>query len=349
MTHIESSFCLAHGENEDEEEKQERGSHQVGHNPPGDGSYSHVHSNLPRSGSSARPRWRILPPEIIRMILQHLETDKETLRACSRTAHDFRHVAQSFLGRHIRVTQVDRLKECARLTARGAFQHVRSLDLGADKKGVILEEYWKDYLVILGSFSRYRTLNCLWLSEVPFTFTRPSQKKNLRETIIALGSTTTELGLYGCHFSSYEEMISLIRSFPLCKYLFIRNCVTRERATGRNALAGLPEHTLAIKDLQLSTASPASPSNALIDVSNLIEDAALDVGSLTSLVCDVVTFEGTQRVAAAVSASRVEHFQMACLQPEGFQGECGSRVSLDNVALTFSLKLSWAFFQGSGP
>ena len=251
------------------------------------------------------------------MILQYLEADKETLRACSRTAHDFRHVAQSFLGRHIRVTQVDRLKECARLTARGAFQHVQSLDLGVDKKDVILEEYWKDYLVILGSFSRYRSLNRLWLSEVPFIFTRPSQKKNLRETVTALGSTTTELGLYGCHFSSYEEMVSFIRSFPLCNFLFIRDCVTGREATGGNALAGLPENTLTIKDLQLSA---SSSNNLLIDVSNLIEDAALDVQSLTSLVCDVVTSEGTQRVAAAVSTSRVEHLQMACIQPEGFQG-----------------------------
>ena len=59
---------------------------------------------------------------------------------------------------------------------------------------------------------------------------------------------------------------------------------------------------------------------SLIDVSNLIEDAALDVGSLTALVCDVGTFEKTQCVAAAVFASPVEQFQVACAEPEGFQG-----------------------------
>jgi hypothetical protein len=256
------------------------------------------------------------------MILQYLETDKEAIRACSRTAPDFRHVALSFLGRHIRVNDVDRVNKCARLITRGAFQHVRSLDLGVDKKNVILEEYWKDYIVILASFSRYRSLNRLWLSEVPFIFLKPSQKKNLRETVTALGSTVTELGLYGCHFPSYQELVSFIRSFPLCNLLFIRDCVTGEKATGGNALAGLPEHRLTINDLQLSA---SSSSDLLIDISNLIEDAALDVGSLTSLVCDVVTSERTQRVAAAVSGSRVEHFQMACLQPEGFQGESAPR------------------------
>ena len=252
------------------------------------------------------------------MVLQYLANDKEILRACSQTAHEFRHVALSFLGRHLTVNAVDRLSECSQLVTRGAFQHVRSLDLGVDNKNVIREVYWDHYIVILGSFAQYRALNRLWLSEVPFIFLKHSQEKKLKETITILGSTVTELGLYGCHFSSYEEMVSLICSFPLCDSLFIRGCVTGEQATGGNAFAGLPEHRLAIKDLQLSA---SSSNDLLIDVSNLIEDAALDVGSLVSLVCDIGSSERTQRVAAAVSASPVEQFQVACSQPEGFQGE----------------------------
>jgi hypothetical protein len=251
------------------------------------------------------------------MILQYLANDKETLRACSQTAHDFRYIALSFLGRHLTVNTVSRLKECTPLITKGAFQHVRSLDLGINNKRVILEEYWKEYLVILKTLARYHALNRLWLSEVPFNFTGPSQKRDLREAIVALGSTVAELGLYGCHFSSYEEMISLIRSFPLCNFLFIRDCVTGEKATGGNALAGLPEHKLSIKDLQLSS---SSSNDLLIDVSNIIEDAALDVGSLTSLVCDVRASERTRRIAAAVSSSPVENLQVACAELEGFQG-----------------------------
>ena len=229
----------------------------------------------------------------------------------------------SFLGRHLTVKYVDRLKECAQLVARGAFQHVRSLDLGVNCR-VIIEEYWMEYLVILGEFARYGSLNRLWLSEVPFNFIRRGQRKNLGETITMLGSTVTELGLYECHFSSYEEMVSLIRSFPLCNFLFIRDCVTGEQASDGNALAGLPKHVLKIKDLQLSS---SSSNDSLIDVSNLIEDAALDVGSLTSLVCDVGTSERTRCVAAAVFASPVENFQVACTKPEGFQGR---RTSLNS-------------------
>ena len=243
--------------------------------------HSHVYLlKLSTRGSSARPRWHILPPEIIRMILQYLVNDKATLRACSQTAHDFRYTALSFLGRHLTINTVDRLKGCTSLIAKGAFQHVRSLDLGVNNKRVILEEYWRAYLVILKAFAQYRALNRLWLSEIPFNFVGRSQKKNLRETILALGSTVTELGLYGCHFSSYEEMISLVRSFPFCNSLFIGDCVSGEQATAENVFTGLPEHKLSIRDLQLSS---SSSNDLLIDVSNLIEDAALDVGPLTSL------------------------------------------------------------------
>ena len=253
------------------------------------------------------------------MILQYLAKDKETLRACSQTAHDFRYTALSILGRHLTINTVERLKGCTPLIVKGAFQHVRSLDLGVNNKRIVLEEYWKGYLVILKSFAQYRSLNRLWLSEVPFNFVGHSQKKNLRETVVALGSTVTELGLYGCHFSSYEEMISLIRSFPLCNLLFIRDCVTGEQFTGENAFAGLPEHKLSVKDLQLSS---FSSNNLLIDISNLIEDAALDVGSLNSLACDVGTSERTRRIAVAVSSSPVERLQVACAKPGGFQGRC---------------------------
>ena len=250
------------------------------------------------------------------MILQFLATDKASLRACSQAAREFRHAALSRLGRHLAVDRVDRVKECAQLVAGGAFQHIRSLDLGISDGKPIMEVYWKNYLVILGAFSRYRTLSCLWLTEVPFNLFRPDQK-DLRETITALGSTVTELGLYGCRFSSYEEMVSLIRSFPQCNSLFLRDCVTRGRSAVRNAFAGMPEHTLSVKDLQLSS---SLSNGTLIDISKLIEDAALDVGSLTSLVCDVGNTEKTQRIAEAVSGSPVEQFQVACTEPAGFQG-----------------------------
>jgi len=252
------------------------------------------------------------------MVLQFLRDDKTTLRACSQVAREFRYAALSCLGCHLSVNTVERLKECVQLVAKGAFQHVRSLDLGVNNMRVITEGYWKDYLVIIGAFARYGVLNRLWLSEVPFNFLQPNQKKGLREAISAMSSTVTELGLYGCHFSSYEEMISLIRCFPHCNFLFIKDCAIGEQTAGGNAFAGLPEHTLNIKDLQLSSPSSNDP---LIDVSNLIQDAALDVGSLTALVCDVGTSEKTQRVAVAVSESPVEHFQVACAEPGGFQGK----------------------------
>ena len=82
-------------------------------------------------------------------------------------------------------------------------------------------------------------------------------------------------------------------------------------------LTGLPNHKLSIKYLQLSS---SSSDELLIDVSNLIEYAALDVESLASLACNVGTFEKIRRVAAAISMSPVVKFQVACTEPEGFQG-----------------------------
>jgi len=251
------------------------------------------------------------------MIFQCLADCRQTLCACSLTARRFRYIALSLLGRHLRLNTVGRLKECSPLIMRGAFQHVRSLDLGVNNEGTILRSYRMKYLVILKAFARYHALNRLWLSEVSFNFVGHNQK-NLRETIVTLGSTVTELGLYGCRFSSYEEMISLVRSFPLCDFLFLRDCATGEQPASENAFTGLPGHQLSIRDLQLSC---SSSNNSSIDISNLIRDAALDVGSLTSLVCDVGTSERARRVAAAVYSSPVEHFQVACAEPGGFQGE----------------------------
>ena len=313
-------FCPVHGESKDEEERQELWDRPVSRRLPRVvlvriPMRTHIFTST--GSSNSRPRWSVLPPEVTRMILQYLKTDTETLRACSRTAHEFRHVALSYIGRHLTLNSVERLKEGAQLIKGGAFQHIRSLDLGVNNKKKILEAYWNDYIVILRSFARSHTLNRLWLSEVPFIFLEQNQKENFRNTVTALGSTVTELGLYGCHFSSYKEMVSFIRSFPLCNFLFVRDCVTGEGVTDENAFAGLPEHKLAITDLQLSS---SSSNDLLIDVSNLIEDAELDVRSLASLVCDFSTSEGAQRVAAAVCASPVEHFQVACAQPGGFQG-----------------------------
>ena len=48
------------------------------------------------------------------MVLQYLVEDKATLRACSQAAHYFRYTALSFLGGHLAVNTVDRLKECTR-------------------------------------------------------------------------------------------------------------------------------------------------------------------------------------------------------------------------------------------
>ena len=266
-----------------------------------------------------------LPLDVIYMIMEVLKPDLDTIRALSLSARIFRFVAQSFLGRHISVADPGRVKECIQLLDNSGFQHVRSLNLGITTKKVVLEEYWKDYLAILKAFAQRKSLVRLWLSEVPFFFLQTRQKKTLKEVILALSSSVSDLGLYGCHFACYEEMVSFVRAFPHCNKLYIQDCVTGGQDSPQNSLMDLPQHKLSIVDLDLTA---SSTSKLLIDSSGFIEDAELDVSSLNTLACDLGSVDGIRRVVSATSESpiRVLRFSAAC--SDGFQG---THVSLTNA------------------
>ena len=78
----------------------------------------------------------------------------------------------------------------------------------------------------------------------------------IRDIVAAFCSTVSDLGLYGCRFPSYTDMISLVRAFPHCDSLYIRDCViSGESATG-NVFSGLQEHKLSLNVLELTCASP---------------------------------------------------------------------------------------------
>ena len=258
-----------------------------------------------------------LPPEVVYMIMEFLKSSPHTIRACSLSVHTFRPVAQSILGRHISVNNLDRIKDCVQILGVHGFQHIRSLSLGITNKPVVLEEYWNDYLAILKVFAERRTLVRLWLWEVPFFFLRPRQKKTLREVVLALASSISDLGLYGCHFSCYEEMVSFVRAFPHCDKLYIEDCVTGGQGSPKNSFAELPQHRLSVVDLEIAA---SSKNELLMDPSGLIEDAELDVSSLGKLACDFLSAEGTRRVVSATSKSPIRDARFASTSPEGFQG-----------------------------
>ena len=275
-------------------------------------------NRLFRSTCSAPLRWRILPPEIIHLIVELLQHDKTTLRACSLAAREFSRPALSYIGQHITVNRVPRIRECARLlAAHTAFQHVRSLDLGVTAKNLRSQDYLEEQLTILEIFAQRQMLTCLWLSNMPFPSIGPSQRGRIRDIVTALSSTVNNLGLYECRFPSYTDMISFIRAFSRCDSLYIRDCVTGGKDTTESMLSGLPEHKLSLDVLELTS----SPSNDLIvDVSPLIEDAALDISRLSALTCSVGSAEQARRVAISTSASPVRHFKLGCNEPDGFQG-----------------------------
>ena len=258
--------------------------------------------------------------------MENLKSCPHTLRACSLSVRTFRSVAQSFLGRHLSVNDLDRVKECVKYLNNYGFQHIRSLSLGITNKQMVLEEYWNHYLGILKVFAERRSLVRLWLWEVPFFFLRPRQTKTLREVVLALSSSINDLGLYGCHFSCYEEMISFVRAFPYCDRLYMEDCVTGGQDTPKNSFAGLPLHKLSIVDLDITA---SSKNELLIDPSGFIEDAELDVSSLGKLACDLLSAEGIRRVVSATLESPIRDARFSSTSPEGFQGTYTLRSSQD--------------------
>jgi len=270
--------------------------------------------------------------------MEMLGSDRETLSACSLVAREFTFAALCCLGRHITVNTVRRLRECVNLVTKGpAFQHVTSLDLGITTNRKIYKRDWDDYLIILEVFASRRTLTRLWLSEIPLYFAKRGKEETVRSTITSLAATVNDLGLYSCHFSCYTEMISLVRAFPLCTSLCVHDCVTR-KTPGEDSFAQLPQHTLHIDGLGLSS---SSHHKFLIDLSNLIKDAALDISSLVSFSCDMTAANAACRATMAATDAPIERFQLVCEEATGFHGT--HRLAADayfSLMLTVSSK-SW--------
>jgi len=263
--------------------------------------------------------------------------DRETLSACALVAREFTFPALCCLGRHITVDTVPRLRECANLIAKGsAFQHVRSLDLGITTKRAIQGRDWDDYLIILEHFARRRTLTRLWFSGVPFYLSKPKKAEMFRNTIISLAATVNELGLYSCHFSCYAEMISMIRAFPLCTSLYVRDCVTKKNP-GTCIFAQLPQHTLHINDLELTS---SSGNRFLTDVSTLVKDAALDISSLAGFSCEMTTADAVRYAVVTAAASPIQRFQLTCDEAEGFHGTANPPGNTHILLLTAPSKFS---------
>ena len=224
------------------------------------------------------------------------------------------------LWEHITVNRAPRIKQCVQLlTANSAFQHVRSLDFGVTSKRSNPEDYLEEHLTILDIFAQRQTLTRLWLSRVPFSSIEAARGVEIRDMVTALGSTVNDLGLYGCKFPSYNDMISFIRAFPHCDSLFIRDCTADGKDSTGTTFSELSQHRLSLNTLELTS---ASPDRLIIDVSTLIEDAGLEVSRLSALTCDIGSAQQARSVSAATSGSPVKHFQLTSMESGVFQGAC---------------------------
>ena len=344
---------LHHGESGLEKEGQKR----AYHHPPRVRFYPLRLCTLKRRSKSIRhrpPRWRILPPEVIHIIVGLLKHDKATLRACSLATRDFSQPALSCIGRHITVNYVPRIKLCARLlTANSAFQHVRSLDIGVTSKSSSPKDYLTEQLTILDIFSQRQTLTRLWLSKIPFPSFESSQRENIQNIVAALGSTVNDLGLYECSFLSRSDVISFICAFPHCDSLYVRDCVMGGGESAGDMFSGLPKHKLSLEALELTSTSPGrvdASVSPIIDVSSLIEDADLDVSKLSVLICNVESDKQAHSVVTATSSSPVQHLELSCAEPGGFQGKWETLVLYSLLRVFFFLlKRSSTLCLKSGP
>jgi hypothetical protein len=239
---------------------------------------------------------------------------------CSLATRELFTAALSLLGRqHITVNGALRIKECVHmLTATtSAFQHVRSLDLGVAGSGSsALKNCLEEKLTILETFAQRQTLTHLWLTNVAFPIAS-SERMNIQEAVASLGFTVDDLGLFGCSFPSYTDMVSFIRTFPNCSSLYIRNCVVDSTSSQSEVIfSKLPNHKLSLSVLELSSSS----GDLIFDLSSLINDACLDISRLSPLRCSIASAAQARSIAEAISSSPIRDFQLTSTKSEVFRG-----------------------------
>ena len=252
------------------------------------------------------------------MIMEILKPDCRALCACSLSGRSLRSVVQHFLGQHISVTDHQRVKECIQLLNNSGFQHVQSLSLGIRNQKVIPEDYLVDYLEILEVFTQ-RSLVQLLLWDFLFCLLQPQQKKAFKDIILGLSSLVKDLGLYGCHFSCYEEMVSFVHVFPHCHKLYLQESATDGQDLPENLLARFPQHKLSIINLDLTA---LLTSEFLIDLLGFIEDTELDVSLLSVLTCKLLVIKGISHVILSTSEPPIRALRFSSTFPDGFQGVC---------------------------
>ena len=230
------------------------------------------------------------------------------------------------------------------LTTTSAFQHVRSLDLGVTGSGSNpLKNCLEEKLTILKTFAERQTLTRLWLTNVAFPTIASNERMNIQDVVASLGSTVDDLGLYGCSFPSYADMVSFIRAFPHCDSLHVRDCIVDCASSQCEGIfSELPKHKLSLNVLELGSSS----GGLTIDASSLIEDACLDISRLSSLGCSIGSAAQARSVAEATSSSPIQDFQLASTTPEVFRGRWNILISLSRAE--FSVLLSRVPFRGGG-
>ena len=207
-------------------------------------------------------------------------------------------LALYYAGRHITVDKYG-IKGCIKLLTSGsALWHVCSLQLGGTPflEDNVCGESLEGCFTILEPFAQRRTLTRLSLSAIPIASSDPSQtqKERIRGVITTLSSTVDTSRPYGYKFSSYAELVSLIRQFPRCDSLDIRDCAAESESSDDDAFYGLPKHKLLVKYFQLG-----SRRLEYFGLSSLTEDVDLDISLPAPFTCSIRSAEARHVVTVA--------------------------------------------------
>jgi len=178
------------------------------------------------------------PSEIFGMFIEALAEDQDSLRACSLVSSVFRHLCGPILYRKIALNREEKVDTFIQFGERSdILRYVKSFTITIMKAphGILDRISRKAFLEIL----------CIhWALFRPETLTAP---------LLSRLGTVTVLTLKRCRFREFEDFVSFIRCFPLCKMLHLHGCAwTRHTGAKLDPAGRLPVHDITLAHLEVT-------------------------------------------------------------------------------------------------
>ena len=255
-----------------------------------------------------------LPNEIIGLIVDELRANIPALRACSTVSGLLYHFCKKHLYRSVNLDTPNKVDGFVLASERAdlpVLRYTHTLSLGV--AGIASWRCADKLVVVLGVFAKKASIECLTLKEMKFTLLSPSNVAGLVETMGVLSRTVLRLELLDCLFPRREDIVSLIRSFPLCKSLRLRRCSWQSTQL-TPIFSSLPTHTISVDELEITTRK----SHATYDLSAIVEQDWLDTTGLKSLTYSVLEDFMAIKMLNAVKDCHLQNLRISCRLKESY-------------------------------